>query len=175
MAIDNNMAFKKTLREQIDGKIRCGSKHHTGDRMRPIEEFCKAKTPDGLSYSCKSCRTKENQELCHTRYKRWKERDPIKAMLQGIKGNARTKGIECTLTADDIVIPDKCPILGIPLEFSEQRTYNTPSVDRIDNARGYTPDNIVVCSWRANILKKDATLHELQAISKFYTLLEENK
>lgn len=166
---------KKTLREQVDGKIRCGSRFHESDRMRPIEEFCKAKTPDGLSYSCKSCRTKENKEQCHKRYKRWKERDPIKAMLQGIKGNAQKKGIECTLTVTDLIVPDKCPILNIPLEFSEKRTYNTPSVDRIDNDRGYTPDNIVICSWRANMLKKDATVQELKRIADYYTLLEENK
>lgn len=95
-------------------------------------------------------------------YKRWKQRDPIKAMIQGVKGNASRKGVECTLTTEDLVIPKQCPVLNIPLEFSEKRTDNTPSVDRIDNARGYTPDNIVICSWRANMLKKDATVRELQ-------------
>lgn len=137
--------------------------------MRPLDEFCKSKTPNGLSYSCKSCRTEEGKELNSTRYKRWKQKDPIKAMLVGVRGNASKKNLPCTITVDDINIPKLCPILNIPLEFSNKRTYNTPSIDRIDNTKGYTPDNIVVCSWRANMLKKDATITELQLITEYYT------
>jgi len=72
-----------------DGKIRCGSKRHSGDRMRPIDEFCKAKTPDGLSYSCSMCRTQENKELCGTRYQRWKDKNPERALLAGRKSDAK--------------------------------------------------------------------------------------
>lgn len=162
------MAFKTSKREVIDGMVRCGSSRHRGKRMRPVEEFCKSKTPDGLSYSCRDCRTKENSELCHVRYKRWKQKDPIKAMFTGLKGNARKKGVPVTITVEDISIPSICPILDIPLFFSHKRTYNTPSIDRIDNNKGYEPGNIVVCSWRANMLKKDATLSELIKIATFY-------
>ena len=43
-------------------------------------------------------------------------------------------------------------------------THNSPSVDRIDPKKGYTPDNIRVISWRANSLKSDASLKELQVL-----------
>lgn len=136
--------------------------------MRALSEFCKAKTPDGLSYSCKSCRSKENAELAHARYKRWKLKDPVKSLLVGVKGNAKKRGIEFALHSGDVVIPDNCPILGIPLFFSQSRTDNTPSIDRIDNTKGYIKNNIVVCSWRANLLKKDATVDELFKLANFY-------
>lgn len=42
-----------------------------------------------------------------------------------------------------------------------------PSLDRFDNAKGYTPENIVVISSRANRLKSNASLEELQAIVKY--------
>ena len=169
------MGSNRNPRQTTNGMLRCGSSRHIGDRMRPVDEFCKSKTPDGLSYSCKDCRTKENKQLCDTGYRRWKKKDPIKAMLQGIKGNARNKGITCSITQEHISIPDICPILGIPLFFSEKRTDNTPSVDRIDNNVGYEPTNIVVCSWRANMLKKDATITELHRMSQFYKILLEER
>ena len=96
-------------------------------------------------------------------------------MLKGMKGNAGIKGVSFNLTVDDIIIPDVCPILGIPLFYSEKRTYNTPSVDRINNNIGYEPNNIVVCSWRANMLKKDATITELHQLSEFYKIITEEK
>ena len=81
--------------------------------------------------------------------------------------------MEHTLTYEDIVIPDTCPALGIPLHREDRDTWmNAPSLDRIDNAIGYVPGNVVVVSRRANLLKKDATLEELQAIAKFYTSID---
>lgn len=162
------MGANNSPRLVVGGKLRCSSKRHIGNRMVDLTEFCRSKTPDGLSYSCKPCRSKENAELCNLRYKRWKSKDPIKAMLQGLKGNARRANLPFELTAEDIIIPDACPVLGIPLFFSVVRTYNTPSVDRINNTNGYVVGNIVVCSWRANMLKKDATVDELIRIANFY-------
>jgi cupin superfamily acireductone dioxygenase involved in methionine salvage len=43
-----------------------------------------------------------------------------------------------------------------------------PSIDRIDNTRGYIKDNIIIVSRRANILKKDATIDELRKLANYY-------
>ncbi len=45
---------------------------------------------------------------------------------------------------------------------------SSPTIDRIDNTRGYTKDNVLVVSHRANSIKSDATLDELEAIVSFY-------
>lgn len=42
---------------------------------------------------------------------------------------------------------------------------------RKNNMLGYTPDNVVVVSWRANRLKSDATAGELATIAAFYESL----
>lgn len=52
--------------------------------------------------------------------------------------------------------------------MTRKTSANSPSIDRIDNSKGYIPTNIVVISNRANLLKKDATLDELVAIAEFY-------
>lgn len=165
------MGSHSNPRTIINGTLRCGSSRHIGDRQRPIQEFCKAKTPDGYSYSCKSCRTKENKELCSPRYHRYKNKDDhrLYLMLKSRRDDARRKGLPFDITIEDIEIPTICPVLNIPIFFSDKRTNNTPSIDRIDNSKGYTKDNIVVCSWRANLLKKDATLLELSQLAHFYT------
>jgi len=80
-------------------------------------------------------------------------------------------GLECTITVDDIVIPETCPVLGIPLfarigagRSNRDQVENSPSLDRIDNGKGYIPNNIAVISMRANMIKNNATLAELKAI-----------
>lgn len=72
----------------------------------------------------------------------------------------------------DLDIPDKCPILDIPLFFSNgkesgQAGPNTPSVDRIDNTRGYTKDNIRVISYKANVIKGSLSLDIVERLHHY--------
>jgi len=68
------------------------------------------------------------------------------------------QGIENTLTENDIYVPDTCPVFKIPFQ---PKTRYAASLDRIDNTKGYTPDNIQVISRKANSMKLDATPEEL--------------
>jgi hypothetical protein len=75
------------------------------------------------------------------------------------------RGIEFNLEFSDIVIPSHCPVLGIALDCAAERPAdNLPSLDRIDNTKGYVKGNVWVISWRANFIKKDASLAELRAL-----------
>jgi len=92
-------------------------------------------------------------------------------MVYAARNRARMGGLECTITVDDIVIPETCPVLGIPLfarigagRSNRDQVENSPSLDRIDNGKGYIPNNIAVISMRANMIKNNATLAELKAI-----------
>jgi hypothetical protein len=40
----------------------------------------------------------------------------------------------------------------------------SPTIDRIDTTRGYTPDNVALACFRCNTLKRDATLDELKTL-----------
>jgi len=97
-------------------------------------------------------------------------------MLNNSKQRAKRSGIEHNITIDDIIIPDFCPVLKIKLETGTRRNnQNAPSIDRIDNNKGYVKGNIMVMSVRANKLKKDATMEELIMIGNFYKTLKENQ
>ena len=62
-------------------------------------------------------------------------------------------------------IVKKCPVLGIDLKCSDKEYWDaSPSIDRLDSSKGYTPSNIWIISARANRIKSDATLVELKML-----------
>lgn len=98
-----------------------------------------------------------------------RRQDPRKTLWKSAKQRAKERNMPFTITMEDITIPDVCPVLGIKLKVSPgNRCDNSPSLDRIDSKKGYTPSNVVVVSWRVNDIKKDATLTELRRIVNFY-------
>lgn len=95
-----------------------------------------------------------------------------RSLLKSSKYRARLAGLPHTLQLSDVVIPELCPVLGLPLRKTLGRQGpHSPSLDRLDPAQGYVPGNVVVVSWRVNALKKDATPHELVRIASYYSQL----
>ena len=100
--------------------------------------------------------------------RRWMLSNPKKRMLISAKFRASQTGLEFSITEDDIIIPERCPVLGMELSYGVGRqSPNSPSLDRIDTKRGYVPGNIAVISHRANTLKGDATASELAALALY--------
>ena len=79
-------------------------------------------------------------------------------MWDSAKSRATEKGREFNIELSDIVIPDFCPVLGVPMD--------RPSLDRIDSSKGYVKGNVRVISHRANMLKNNATIEELELVLK---------
>ena len=103
----------------------------------------------------------------------WRLANPEAWLLRSAKSRAKKSGLPFTLSDGDISIPATCPVLGIPLKPSPRgRCDTSPSLDRVDNNKGYVPGNIVVVSWRANRLKNDASSSELRKLADFYQTLE---
>lgn len=85
--------------------------------------------------------------------------------MNNIKLRAKRKGLPFNITLEDLVFPDVCPVLGIPIvarsgAFSD----NSPSIDRTVPELGYVKGNVTIMSYRANRIKCHASLAELQAI-----------
>jgi hypothetical protein len=61
-------------------------------------------------------------------------------------------------------VPVKCGCCSIP--FGTTREWKTrersPTIDRLDNSKGYTAENARVICWRCNALKRDATVAEIR-------------
>lgn len=123
--------------------------------------------------ACLKCVSEEYKKYRKRNYKKllqkrkdWDRKNPIKSMLQRSRRRAKELHLPFTLTNKDIIIPNNCPILGVPLvRYSGDYT---PSIDRIDNKKGYVPENIIIISYLANRIKNNATIEQLRKVINFY-------
>lgn len=62
---------------------------------------------------------------------------------------------------------DRCPALGVPLvsSLAPGSEANSPTLDRLDNERGYEVGNIAVISNLANRIKGRSTLDDMERIT----------
>ena len=135
--------------------------------MRPHSEFSKNSTQSGgLQGYCTYHQNKRTFD--------YKIKYPGKKTFDQAKHRAKENGLEFTITYEQMMEKDAdiCPFLGVPIFWTEP-THNegrTPadpfckSIDRLDSTKGYTYDNILIVSWRANKLKNDATWEEFKTI-----------
>lgn len=139
--------------------------------MKVVLDICKRcnkefeKTGNRQIYCSRVCWAKKHYEEY---IKDWYLRKPENCLLSGARYRAKRKDLEFDISLEDIVIPEHCPILNIKLE--KQQTgkagfyASSPSLDRIDPSKGYVKGNIRVISSRANLLKSNASLEELEKI-----------
>lgn len=80
---------------------------------------------------------------------------------------SKIKKIDFNIKPSDITIPEKCPLLGIKIELNNKNLQdNSPSLDRIDNKKGYIKNNVWVISNKANRIKSDSTFEEFERVYK---------
>ncbi len=119
----------------------------------------------------------EKREQKREAGRRWRNNNHEKMVLKAAIYRAKSKNLDFTIDLSDIIIPNLCPVLGIPVRKSSTGRLddNSPSLDRVDNTKGYIKGNVIVISNRANRLKGDATPEELYKIAKFYTNVTVNR
>ena len=121
----------------------------------------------GKQESCYSCKQKR------AGYRHGLSRGIEMSLWEAAKQRAKRSKIPFAIKITDIHIPETCPILGFPLDTrigvcdSRKPRSNAPSLDRLDSSKGYTPDNVAVMSYRANVLKRDGTAEEHLKVAEF--------
>lgn len=100
--------------------------------------------------------------------KKWSKKCPESQLLRSARNRAKSKNMECTITQNDIHIPKLCPVFQVPLV---KGTEYAPSLDRIDNTKGYTPENVVVVSRKANVMKNNGSVEDLKMLVEYYSKL----
>jgi len=98
--------------------------------------------------------------------------NPLLYCISSWRGSAKARGIEWSLSEYYLLAlmsnTTVCPILGVTLVYER---YNgtgkhnpaRASLDRIDNTKAYTEDNVRIVSWAFNLLK--GTLTDAQVLS----------
>lgn len=174
--------------EEVRSRIctKCG-------KEKPLEEFSRNKNGKyGRRAFCKECERKiqnsseklarrnelrrqrrENDEYrlaCNLKdtETRHNNVDSIKkALVRAAKARAKKKGIPFNITIEDFILPETCPLLEIPLTVGYGNSQeNSYSLDKIIPELGYVKGNVWVISNKANMIKNNASLSELQLLVK---------
>lgn len=147
----------------------------------------------GYQYRCKTCSRlrvsqyhKDNREVILDKWKSkrdsltaaerqeiaqkqqdWYRKDIRQRLLDRAKERSKKLELTCDLEIDDIVIPTKCPLLETPFKYgSRHDKWQTYSLDRIDNSKGYVKGNVWVITHMANTMKSQASSKELRIFAK---------
>ena len=127
---------------------------------------------DGKDNQCKKC--KKEYRIKHSETNKIKQKEnhknnPLKRIYYDAKKRAKKKNIEFNIKLEDLNFPKLCPVLQIPLFVSGSKcTNNSPTIDRINNNEGYIKDNVLIVSFKANTIKNNSTIEELEKILNFY-------
>ena len=96
----------------------------------------------------------------------------LQRLFDAAKRRAKEAGLEFSIKRSDIFIPVLCPLLCIPVFVGDgKQGPNSPSIDRIDNSKGYVPGNVWIISQKANRIKSDATVEEISMLARNLSML----
>lgn len=93
-------------------------------------------------------------------------------LLQAARTRAKKCNVPCTITLDWVrakLQPGICEMTGVPFSYARpakgmHRNPFSPSLDRIDSAAGYTPENTRIVTTQVNLARNewsDAVLFEM--------------
>ena len=132
---------------------------------RALEEFHRARgRPDGRAFECRGCRSDRDRLLLST--------DHSRALHVSVRARVHNNGTECSIDLEWIRerlagLDGRCELTGWRLDLGPRkpgRNAYAPSLDRIDNSKGYHPDNIrVVCAF-VNFMMNEYTDEDMQPV-----------
>ncbi len=140
------------------------------------DSYYKNNREQEINRALKSFRKKSRDEI--NIYKRdLYQKTPLGICLQQARYRSKKYNIPFNITIDDLNECDTCPVLGIPLQSNtDYAKYNSYSIDRIIPELGYVKGNVCIISYKANTIKNNATLEELEKVVIWLKAkLEENK
>jgi len=143
------------MRKRSQCKTCCKLLYDTPERLEKNTKKRAEKRKNDPTYR------KREQELMKINNRK----NPLKYLIKIAKIRARNKNLEFSITEEDLILPTICPLLKIPLQINEgKKEYNSFSIDRINNNKGYIRGNVWIISVRANWLKNNASIEELELL-----------
>lgn len=138
---------------------------------KPITDFYKSgvyKSTGRVRHRsfCKNCVPWENKLLSNvsSRYAAAKRLDSNIKNIVKSRNNITVKNLRELKEKQN----GKCYWLGVDMDFTYKDTLRKPSLDRLDNSKGYEIDNVVLTTVFANTGRRDATTEEMKEFINKY-------
>lgn len=131
---------------------------------KPLSEFYRDKdSSGGYRIICKECcRGQERRrkaaipaETRKAEFRKWRKTNRAKALMTLARFRAKQKGLPFALDENAIqgvIDAGVCELTRIPFNLDGGKTWDSPSLDRIDSSKGYTPDNVRVVLYCLNVM-----------------------
>jgi hypothetical protein len=136
---------------------------------------------------CKKCQSAKNNQRYHSlteegkvayknKINEWQNDNIFKVRWLSAKARAAKKGIEFTITEQDITVlweqqKGICYYSGVPMLDTMSKTGHSGSsdtysvsIERIDSTKGYIPGNVALCCSIVNTMKNNLSLGEFKTI-----------
>jgi hypothetical protein len=129
---------------------------------KPTLDFYKNRR--GIHASCKTCYIERNKGY----QKRYRDENRFAIRMKSCRARAKEKGIPFGLTTEYLqdIWTGVCPAFNIPLDINAKRgKVGHAQLDKVDPSKGYVQGNVVWLSERANRIKDDATLEDLERLA----------
>lgn len=133
--------------------------------------YCGCEDPSNFGSNksiCKDCLADQNRNQ-YTMGQRLYERSSKSARSRGIEYNLDEEFLDELLDKQH----NRCCYSNVEFgnSFEDKLTY--PTVDRIDSSKGYTKDNVCLCSFMCNVMKHNLTTDQFKdIITKIYNNLD---
>lgn len=120
---------------------------------------------NGRHYSfCKSCHHEKQVERLNFSLAAY-----MGSLLSGVRDRSRRFGIPCDFDREHLVSlfyaqNGTCFYTDEPMRAKRGKGHanNSVSIDRVDPTKGYTKDNVVLCTYRVNSAKRDFSVDEMR-------------
>lgn len=164
--LDDDLDFKtayEAVEDLIASTKRCVYCAMVGPRDEFRKEYGRRSRNQWKTGICRKCDSKRVMDKGN---KTWESK--LRSLWKSCKNSVSMKQSgrnipsECTISPDDLVRlheaqGGRCYYTGLPMVHKGGRIRDPAlvSVDRKDPKRGYVLDNVALCCWRANQLKRD--------------------
>lgn len=136
--------------------------------IKPFSEFYKSNLwVNGYRGICKVCyrarvrdwrRKPGSREKTAATFSNYRRQKRIRALLSAAKYRSRLKGISFDMPPEEvdrlqgILDQGLCQVTGLPFDLDGGKTWNSPSIDRIDSSQGYVVGNVRVVLYCVNVM-----------------------
>lgn len=136
---------------------------------KPIDQYYSNRR--GLHSVCRPCYIKRNSAY----QAKYRSKNRFAIRVRSCKSRSREKQLPFNLTSKHLkgIWTGVCPAFGVPLNINSLRgSEGHAQLDRIIPDLGYIQGNVVWLSERANRIKDDASIEDLERLIKWLKSLQ---